>query len=89
MLTFSRVLTQKDGDLSTYFDMNDESEKSNENSSMKELPVNNHVDVNKKIIGGHLTLENFFGFCKSIKKISKVLGFKLELNSTNRKQDNQ
>ena len=61
MLTFSRVLTQKDGDLSTYFEMNDESENIIENSTMKQIPTNNHVEVNIRIIGGHLTLDNIFG----------------------------
>ena len=86
--TFMRLDTQKDGDLSTYFDINDESEAEIDNSSLKQILINNHSDDNKAFIKGHLPLDYFFGFCKSIKKITKGLAFELDLRTSNRKQDN-
>ena len=46
---------------------------------MKQILINNHaVDANKGKIKGHLALEHIFGFCKTIKKITKNLGFHLK-----------
>ena len=70
--TILRLLTHKDGDLSTYFDNIDETRTGIVNTSFKHLLFINHTnDDNKCKIKGHLTLEHIFGFCKMFKKISR------------------
>ena len=59
--TIMRVLTSKDGDLSSAFD------KINENNindtSLKEILIDNHtLQANKGKIVGQLPLEHIFGF---------------------------
>ena len=85
--TIMRLVTQKDGDLSTYFDIIDESEGQINNSSLKQILINNHTDHNKGIFSGHLPLQNIFGFARSFKKITKELGFELDFRTSNRKRD--
>ena len=84
--TVMRLVTQKDGDLSTFFDIIDESEAGIDNSSIKQTPINNHTAYNRCIVRGHLPLEYIFGFCKSFEKITKGLGFELDLRTSNRKR---
>ena len=75
--TIMRMLTSKDGDLSSYFDKNGESVLDNDNP-LKKILINNHaVEANKGRIKGQLALEHVFGFCKTFKKITKNLGFHL------------
>ena len=62
--TIMRLVTQKDGDLSTYFDIIDEKEDAILNLSLKKILINNHSDDNKGLIRGYLPLEYIFGFCK-------------------------
>ena len=85
--TIMRLTTQKDGDLSSYFDIIDESEAGIDNSSLKQILINNHSEANRGIIRGHLPLEYIFGFAKSFKTITKGLGFELDLRTSNRKRD--
>ena len=59
-----RLVTQKDGDLSTYFDIIDKSEAGIDNSSLKQILINSHTPNNRGFIGGHLLFEYIFGFCK-------------------------
>ena len=74
-----RLLTSKDGDLSSYFDKNDESVIDDKNP-LKRILINNHaVEANKGRIKGQLSLEHIFGFCRTFKKITKNLGFHLKL----------
>ena len=73
--TIMRLVTQKDGDLSTYFDMIDESEAEINSSSMTKILIDNHTEANRGLIRGHLPLEYIFGFAKSFKKVTKGLGF--------------
>ena len=82
-----RLVTQKDGDLSTYFDIIDESEDEIDNSSLKNMLIDNHTEANRGVIRGPLPPEYIFGFARSFKKISKGLGFELDLRTSNRKQD--
>ena len=82
-----RLITQKDGDSSTYFDIIDESENGIIISSLKQILFNNHTDDSRGVIRGHLPLEYIFGICKSFKKITKSPGFNLELRASNRKRD--
>ena len=85
--TLMRLVTHKDGDLSTFFDIINEKEDGILDSSLKKIFINNHSDDNKGLIRGFLPLEYIFGFCKSFKKITKGLGFELDLRTANRKQD--
>ena len=55
-----RLVTKKDSDLSTYFDITDESEDGIDRSSLKQILVDNHTADNRGIIRGHPALENFF-----------------------------
>ena len=73
--TIMRLLTSKDGDLSSYFDKNGESVLDNGNT-LKQILINNHPqEVNKGKVKGQLALEHIFGFCKTFKKITKKLDF--------------
>ena len=85
--TIMRLVTQKDGELSTYFDIIDESENGIKNSSLKQIFITNHTEANRGVIRGQLPLEYFSGFCRSLKKKSKGLGFGLDLRTSNRKRD--
>ena len=77
VITIMRLLTSKDGDLSSYFDKNGESV-IDKNNTLKRILINNQaVEANKGRIKGHLPLEHIFGFCKTFKKITKNLGFHL------------
>ena len=76
--TIMRLLTSKDGDLSSYFDKNGEAV-INDDNPLKQILINNHaVEANKCNIKGHLALEHIFGFCKTFKKITKNLCFQLK-----------
>ena len=80
------LLTQKDGDLSTYFDVIDENEDGIDKSSLKQVLINNHITPdNRGITRGHLPLEFFFGFAKTLKKQTKDLDS--NLRTSNRKRD--
>ena len=85
--TILRLVTQKDGDILTYFDIIDKSKVGIEKSSLKQIPINNHSDDNRGIITGHLTLEYSFGSCKSFEKLTRGPGFDLDLRTSNRKRD--
>ena len=82
-----RLATQKDGDITTHFDIIDESETGINNSSLKQVLINNHTKDNRVTIRGHLPLEYCFGLCESFKKMTNGLGFELDLRTSNRKQD--
>ena len=73
-------LTSKDGDLLSYFDnINEDDTKIN---SLNDRLINKHiVEVNRGKVKGHLRLEHIFGFCKTFKKITKILGFHLTLTT--------
>ena len=76
--TIMRLLTSKDGDLSSYSDKNGETVLDDDNP-LKQILINNHaVEANKGKIKGHLALEHIFGFCKTFKKLTKNLGFHLK-----------
>ena len=86
--TIMRLVTQKDGDLSTYFDMIDEDEGEINSSSLKKMLIDNHIEDHKRgILRGHLPLEYIFGFAKSFKKKTKGLGSELDLRTSKRKRD--
>ena len=81
-----RLITQKYGELSTYFEIIDESENGINDSSLKQTLINDHTEANRGLIRGHLPLECIIGFAKSFKK-TKGLGFELVLRTSNRKRD--
>ena len=69
-----RLITEKDGDLSSYFDKIVETEAGITNSTVKHLLFDSHTnDDNKGKIRANLPLEYIFGFCKTFKKITKGL----------------
>ena len=85
--TIMRLVTEKDGDLSTYFDIINEKENGIKDSTLKQILINNHTEANRGLIRGHLHLEYIFGFARSFKKTTKGLGFELDLRTSNRKRD--
>ena len=85
--TIMRLITEKGGDLYSYFDIIDESENGINNSSLKQILINNHTQANRGLIRGHLPLEYIFGFARSFKKIKKGLDFEVDLRTSNREQD--
>ena len=85
--TIMRLVTEKGGDLSTYFDIIDESEDKINNTSLKKILIDNHTEANRGLVRGHLPLEYIFGFARSFKKITKGLGFELDLRTSYRKRD--
>ena len=52
-----RLFTQKDGALSTYFDIIDEKGDGIKNSSLKQILINNHTADDRGVFRGHLLLE--------------------------------
>ena len=85
--TKMRLVTKKDGDLSTYFDITDESEDGIDRSSSKQILINNHTADNRGIIRATQLLNIFCGFCKLFRRVTKGLGFELELRTSNKKRD--
>ena len=64
--TIMRLLTQKDGDLSSYFDKVDETEAGITNSTLKHLFNDSHTNEdNKGKMRANLPLEHIFGFWKT------------------------
>ena len=47
----------------------------------QKMSINNQTDVNKGKIKGYLILEDVFGFCKTFKKVTKILSFHLKLKT--------
>ena len=55
---------------------------------MKHLFIDSHSnDDNKGNIRANLPLEHTFGFCKTFKKLTKDLGFQLQLKTSDEKQN--
>ena len=85
--TISRLLTSQDSDLSSCFDKSGESAL-NGNNVLKRIVINNPIDANKGRYRGGLELEHLFGFCKTFKEITKILGFHLTFKTANRQDFN-
>ena len=95
--TIMRAISNKDGDLLSQFDNINENDIPVLNR-LADLPVqirdtphqkmliNNDTDANKGKIKGYFYLEDIFGFCKTFKKVTKILGFHLQFK-TNDLQD--
>ena len=95
--TIMRAISKKDGDVLSQFDNINENDIPVLNRladlpvQIRETPhqkmlINNHTDANKGKIKGYLYLEDIFGFCKTLKKVTKNLGFHLQFK-TNDLQD--
>ena len=64
-----RLLTQKDEDLSSYFDKIDETQPGITNSTVKHMLIDIHTKKdNKGKVRANLPLEHIFGFCKDLRK---------------------
>ena len=86
--TIMRLLTQKDGDLSSYFDKTDERQDHITESTSKHMLIDSHTNEdNKGRIRANLPLEHIFGFCKTFKKVTKGLEFELQLKTSNEKRN--
>ena len=91
------VISNKDGDLISQFDIINENEipilerladlppqiLSTPHHKMLILLKHNHIDANKGKIRGYLYLEGILGFCKLFKRATKNLGFPLMFKTTN------
>ena len=74
--TIMRLLAQKDGDLSSYFDKIVETDAGINNSTLKQMLIVSHTNGDTKgKIRANLPLEHIFGFCKAFKKNNKGFGF--------------
>ena len=83
-----RVLTSKDGDLLSQFDnINEDNANDDFDSTFFKMPIDNHniagQEANKGRIKGQLPLEHFFGFPKTVKKVTKFLGHLITFKSAN------
>ena len=86
--TIMRSLTQKDGDISFYFDRINERVAGIDVSTLKNMLIDSHTNEdNKGKIGANLPLEHIFRICKTFKKITKGLGFELQLKTSNEKRN--
>ena len=92
--TIMRAISNEDGDLLSQFDNINENDIPVLNrladlpiqirdTPLQKMLINNHTDVNKGKIKGYLYLEDIFGFCKTFKKVTKILGFHLQFKTNN------
>ena len=89
--TIMRVVSSRDGDLLSQFDnvneeiSNDEAGTSDNicSTSLHKMLITNHEAVNRGKIKGQLLLEHIFGFCKTLKKLKKNLGFRITFKTAN------
>ena len=58
-----------------------------EKMRLKKVLTENHTEANRCVIRGHLPLEYIFGFARSFKKMTKGVGFELDLRTSERKED--
>ena len=47
----------------------------------QKMSINNHTDANEGKIKGYLYVEVIFGFCKTFRKVTKILGFHLRFKT--------
>ena len=86
--TILRLLTQKYGDLSSFFDKIDKTESGINNSTLKRMLIDSHTnDDNKGKVRANLPLEHMLGFCKTFENITKGLEFEFQLKTSSEKQN--
>ena len=84
VFTIMRAISNKDGDLLSQFDNNNENDipvlerladlpHQIRDSPHQKMLINNFTDANKCKIKGYLYLEDIFDFCKTFKKVTKNL----------------
>ena len=86
-----RLVSSRDGDLLSQFDNINEEIGNNEaatsdnirRTSLNKMLISNHEDANRGKIKGQLPLEHIFGFCKTFKKVTKNLGFRITFKTAN------
>ena len=82
------MISNKDGDLLSQFDNNNEYDipilariadlpPQIRDTPHQKLLIDNHTDGNKSKVQGYLYLKDFLGFCISFKNVTKNLGFHL------------
>ena len=90
--TIMRLVSSRDGDLLSQFDNINEEIGVNEaatsdnirSTSLNKMLIANHEnDPNRGKIKGQLPLEQIFGFCKTFKKVTKNLGFRITFKTAN------
>ena len=88
-----RVVSSRDGDILSQFDniigevgVNEDATSDNiRSTSLHQMLITIHVAVNRGKIKGQLPLEHIFGFCKTFKKVTKNLGFRITFKTANLK----
>ena len=90
--TIMRFVSSRDGDLLSKFDNINEEIGADEAAtsdnirctSLNKLLINNHEeDANREKIKGQLPLEHIFGFCKTFKKVTENLVFRITFKTAN------
>ena len=82
-----KLLTLREGDLSTYFDENDESQHGFTKSSSKHMPFNSHDNGdNKGQKKAQFPLEHFFAFTGTFEKITNGLLNELKFRTSSEKR---
>ena len=89
--TIMRLVSSRDGDLLSQFDNINEEIGANDaatsdnvrQTSLNKMLITNHEAANRSKIKGQLPLEQIFGFCKTFKKVTKNLGFRITFKTAN------
>ena len=89
--TVMRVISSRDGDLLSQFDNINEqvgaddatTAENIQSTSLNKMLITNHEAPNRGRIRGQLGLEDIFGFCKTFKKVTKNLGFRITFKTAN------
>ena len=94
VFTIMKVISNKEDDLLSQFGNINENDipllkiltdlpVQNRDTPHQKMLIDNHLDANKAKIKGYLYLEDIFRFCKTIKKVTKNLGFHLIFKTAN------
>ena len=89
--TIMRIISSRDGDLLSQFDNineqvgadDDATAEFIQSTSLNKMLITNHEDANRGKIKGQIPLEHIFGFCKTFKKVTKNLGFRITFKTAN------
>ena len=90
--TIMRLVSSRDGDLLSQFDNINAEIGANEaatsdnirTTSLNKMLISNHEEnANRGKLKGQLSLEHIFGFCKTFKKVTKNLGFRITFKTAN------
>ena len=80
--TIMRLATSKNVDLLPYIDRDNGSQNGIKGSCFNQTVIDNLEEVSdREKIKGPLPLQQFFGFCKTLKKITKISCFHLNLKT--------